>query len=795
MVLTTGSVIPSVDALSIPAELKASDRWCVWRATPTKEGTLTKKPFVADGSGKAFSKTTPAHYRPFADAWQAYQADAAVDGIGLVCGEGIVGLDFDNCFRADGTLEPEVAEIVAGLNTYAERSPSKQGVRAFLKGSLPGGKSVKSDLLELMGPPNYVTLTGQHLDGTPTTIADGAEHIPQLLQLVEASKEASKAAKRAAKGKPARTSPAKQTPATSPAMASDDDVLARARRVGGSTVERLLNGQWEGEYESASQADLALANHLAYAAGPGSEGQVERLLLTSGLNRDKWQERRDGGTYLSEYVLKPAFDGRSDFYDDSPATAVVALPNGIPSTGPVRLQDISTLTDIGLARRLVLEAKGSLRYCRESKSWLAWTGKLWKQDDGLAAAHIAKRVSDQLWREMADLPSDDARRRALPFVKTSSSRRAVDAAVSLARSEPGIVVSVTELDQHPFLLNVRNGTLNLKTLELLPHTQDHLLTHMADVAFDSLATCPTWERFIREVTDGSEELAAFLQRSCGLALSGDVSEQCLWLHYGEGRNGKSTLLTVLTDLLGTYAGPAPMDLLLTKHGRGKEAETQFAGLAGKRLVTTVEADSGVRFSEATVKLLTGGDMVLARRLYEQAWPLKPTWKLHVAANHKPLVKGTDEGIWRRLLLTPWLVRFDGAREDKDLKDKLRAEFSGILSWCLYGFARWQQERLAAPDSVLAATTEYRGENDVLGTWLEECCVRQASAVAEAGDLFRSFKLWADDRGEHAGTATAFGLQLERLGFSKERPSNGRYRFKTIRRGIGLLAHGGHDDDE
>jgi putative DNA primase/helicase len=791
MVLHTGAVIPTVESDIIPDELKQSARWCVWKATPTSNGTLTKKPFIA-GSNQPFSKTTAAHYRPFSSAVEAYKNDPSTDGIGWVCGDGIVGVDFDNCFDFDGNLIPQVAEIVERMGTYAERSPSGRGVRAFLKGSLPDGKSVKSSLLELMGSPNYVTLTGNVLDGSPRTIAEGSVLIPELCRLAEQSKEADKAARRASRGKPARTRTPAPTALIQAVVASDDEVLARARRCGGSTVDRLLNGQWD-EYESQSQADLALANHLAYVAGIGGEAQVERLLLSSGLNREKWQEPRDGGTYLTHYVVRPAFDGRTEFYDESRTAAPVALPNGIASTGPTRLDDASTLTEIGLARRLVHEANGTLRYVRETHSWLAWTGKVWKKDDGLAAAHIAKQVSDQLWREMADLRADEDRRRVLQFVKSSSSARAVDAAVRLARSEPGVVISVTDLDQHPYLLNVRNGTVDLRELVLLPHTPGHLITHMAEVDFDPLAKCPTWERFIKDVTGGNDELAAFLQRSCGLALSGDVTEQSLWLHYGEGRNGKSTLLTVLSDMLGSYAGPAPMDLLLVKSGRGKEVETQFANLAGKRLVTTVEADSGVRFSEATVKLLTGGDTVLARRLYEDSWPLKPTWKLHVAANHKPEVRGQDEGIWRRLLLTPWLVRFDGQREDKKLKEKLQSEFSGILGWCLFGFSQWGNVGLAAPECVANATTEYRDENDVLGSWMDECCTINPSSVAEAGALYRSFKNWADDRGEHAGTATAFGLRLERLGYRSERPSGGTFRRKTIRRGIGLLSSRHHDD--
>ena len=793
MVLYHGSVIPAVETASIPAELKQLDRWCVWRATPTKDGKLTKKPYIA-GSSRAFSKTTPAHYRSYEAAVAGYEQDAATDGIGFVCGAGVIGVDFDACFDSEGQLDPQVAEIVGRLGTYTERSPSGRGVRAFLKGSLPAGKSVKSSLLELMDGPNYVTITGHHLEATPLTIADGTEILPELLLLVEERKASEKAEKRAANGKPARQQAAASTPVKSSPVASDDEVLARARRTGGDVVDRLLNGS-SADYESPSQADLALANYLAYAAGPGADAQVERLLLSSGLKREKWSEQRDGGTYLSEYVLKPAYAGRSDFYTTDKPVAVVALPNGIASTGPARLEDSSTLTEIGLARRLVHEANGSLRYCRETRSWLAWSGKVWKRDDGLSAAHVAKRVSDALWREMADMQDAEHRKRVLPFVRSSSSARAVDAAVKLARSEPGVAVSITELDQHPYLLNVSNGTLDLRNpaAGAMPHQKEQLLTHMAAVGFDSLATCPTWQRFISEVTNGSEELAAFLQRSCGLALSGDVSEQCLWLHYGEGRNGKSTLLTVMADMLGTYAGPAPMDLLLTKHGRGKEVETQFANLAGKRLVLTVEADSGVRFSEATVKLLTGGDTVSARQLYGDYWPLKPTWKLHVAANHKPVVRGQDEGIWRRLLLTPWLVRFDGEKQDRQLKDKLMDELPGILGWCLYGFARWQNEGLAAPACVSEATTEYRGENDVLGTWLKECCLIDSTAVAEAGELYRDFKRWAEDRGEHVGTATAFGLQLERLGYSSQRATSGHYRHKTIRRGIGLLSRR-HDDE-
>lgn len=819
MVLTATDDVVRVDAENVPEVLRQAARWCVWRREPAANGTLTKKPMQASWPSRGLSKTTPSQWRPFGVAVKAYETNqrnpsTPVDGIGFITGGGFVALDFDECCdEVTRELRPDVAEIVRRLDTYTEYSPSGRGVRAFVLGELPGENvTAKAAGYELYGEGAYVTVTGFRVDGTPETVAEGGELLTELLAnaKAKAAKEKERrAAERKAKKAPtageagsvSTTGPqSHRLPGvegegrlTTPAKTEGRDVLALAKAsANGTAVDALMSGNWSG-YPSQSEAELALANYLAFYAGPGGEAEVVRLMLTSGLKRDKMMEGRgEGRTYLS-LTVETAYAGRADFYSGKASTAGkkaaagVLLPNGIPSTGPSCLSDTSTLTDVGLARRLVLEANGTLRYVKEWRAWLAWNGGRWLHDDGLAAAHIAKRVSDRLWREFAELP--DKQREAagvLAFVKASSSARGIESAVKLARSEPGVVASADDLNRHPYLLNVGNGTLCLETAELKPHSPADLLTHMAAVNFDASASCPTWRKFVDDVTNGDKELAAFLQRSCGLALSGDVTEQVLWLHYGEGRNGKSTLLNVLTELLGTYAGPAPMELLLVRGKSGREVETQFASLAGKRLVTTVEADSGVRFSEATVKLLTGGDTVLARRLYEDAWPVRPSWKLHVAANHKPLVKGTDEGIWRRLMLTPWLRRFEGQADDKGLKAKLLLELPGILNWCLAGFVKWRSTGLTPPENVLAATKEYRGENDVLGMWMAECCVKEANAVAEAAALYQSFKRWCDDSGEHPPTAKAFGLSLERLGFTGERPSGGQWRNHTIRHGLGLL---------
>lgn len=808
MVLTAADTVVKVEPENIPAVLREAARWCVWRREPTNDGKLTKKPMQARWPSRGLSKTTPSQWAEYATALNTYQNTKGIDGLGFVCGGGFVALDFDECCdEVTREVNTDVAELLERLNTYAEFSPSGRGVRAFLLGELPGKNLTSKEAgFELYAEGAYVTVTGFRVPGTPAAVREGGELLEELYAKAVAAtaegkerRQAERKAKKSADGKndaiglrqKAVQEPGRLlTPSANGGLDDGQLLEVASRSANGGAVQSLMAGEWEG-YSTQSEAELALANHLAFYAGPGGEGQVERLMHQSKLKRDKFNEERgEGRTYLSLTVAK-AFEGRTEFYSRQASTGkkkeVVALPNGMPSTGPADLNDSSTLTDVGLARRLVLEANGSLRYVREWKAWLSWNGKHWQRDDGLAAAHVAKRVSDTLWRELAELPPE-RRGQVVAFVKAAASARGIEAAVKLARSEPQVVVTAEELNRPMYLLNVANGTLNLETQELLPHRPGNLLTHMAGVAFDAKADCPTWRRFVEQVTNGDKELAAFLQRSCGVALSADVSEQVLWLHYGEGRNGKSTMLNTMVEILGTYAGPAPLELLLVRGRFAKEVEVQFASLAGKRLVTTVEADEGVRFSEATVKLLTGGDVVLARRLYEDAWPLRPTWKLHVAANHKPLVKGSDEGIWRRLMLCPWKVRFEGAADDKRLKEKLAAELPGILNWCLFGFMQWKGSGLNPPDCVRAATNEYRADNDVLGMWVAECCVKEPKAVAEARELYRSYREWSEDRGEHPMTHTAFGLKMEQLGYTNERPTSGQWRNRTIRRGLGLLNH-------
>jgi putative DNA primase/helicase len=373
----------------------------------------------------------------------------------------------------------------------------------------------------------------------------------------------------------------------------------------------------------------------------------------------------------------------------------------------------------------------------------------------------------------------------MKFTKLASSSHGARAARELAQSEPAVALDSTAFDADPFLLNCTNGVLNILRGELLPHSPELMCTHMCGTEFDPKADCPRWRQFIREITMGSGEMANYLRRIAGLAITGAVEEHALWVFMGGGKNGKSTFLKHLSYMLGTYFAPAPVGLLVQTRN-GIEDERAFASIAGKRLVTSIEVDAGSRLSEARVKLLTGGDPVQARRIHRSPWMVQPTWKLVMAANHLPRVSGTDSGIWRRLKQVPFTASFEG-REDEKLDATLAEELPGILAWCVSGAITWRGQGTNAPECVAQATEAYRIESDVLGRWIEEACEVHPEVEAATATLYESYAAWAREKNENVWTETAFGNRLNELGFVKDgrrktMPNNTR---SYIRTGIAL----------
>jgi putative DNA primase/helicase len=369
-------------------------------------------------------------------------------------------------------------------------------------------------------------------------------------------------------------------------------------------------------------------------------------------------------------------------------------------------------------------------------------------------------------------------------LKCESHERRVKMLAS-ARAIAGIPVLPKDLDWDAWLLNVRNGTLDLRTGTLRPHAREDLITRGIDVDYTPDAKCPTWERFLAEVFRNDAALIAFVQRAVGYSLTGDIREHVFFILFGRGSNGKSTFLDVIHALLGPYAGPVPAELLLTR--RAEHHPTERATLFSKRFVATVESGDGRRLAEDRVKAITGGDPIECRRMKEDFWVFTPTHKLWFGTNHKPVIKGTDHAIWRRIRLVPFETTFHepetgvAPQKDPTLPERLIEELPGILAWGISGCLAWQREGLKAPEAVRDATEGYRVEMDVLARFLDECCVFNTSAEARASDLYKAYTSWCETANERVESQSSFGQRLTEKGCERYR-NNGIWYL-----GIGLRA--------
>lgn len=454
-------------------------------------------------------------------------------------------------------------------------------------------------------------------------------------------------------------------------------------------------------------------------------------------------------------------------------------PRQLPERATVTTQPIDTampvvqqfrLTDIGNGERLAYYHGDKLRYVPQW-GWLAYTGRKWERSDG-EARRLAKDTVRIIYGEAAALSDDDKRKAVASWALRSESEGRLGAMLTMAQSETAIEAKPEWFDGNPMTLNVTNGTLDLHTGELYAHRACDLSTRLAGTHFDPSAQCPQWLAFLEKIFDGNQALIAFIRRAVGYSLTGETSEQCLLFCYGTGANGKSTFLETVRALLGDYGQQADFSTFLAGQDDAG-ARPDIARLAGVRFVSAIEAGEGKRLAEAVVKQLTGGDTVAARYLYKEHFEYKPSFKLWLAANHKPIIKGTDHAIWRRIRLIPFTVTIPEAEQDGTLPAKLKAELPGILAWALQGCLDWQANGLQTPGVVKEATATYRAEQDVIAAWLADCCVTEPGAAATARELYASWKTWCEANGEREGTQRALATRLTERGFTSSRDKHSR----------------------
>jgi putative DNA primase/helicase len=463
------------------------------------------------------------------------------------------------------------------------------------------------------------------------------------------------------------------------------------------------------------------------------------------------------------------------------AASVARYPPAPPVAGEAVMAPIeSHLTDMGNAARFALQHRGNVLYCHPWGKWLMWDGARWGSDQAGEIARLAKETVASIYIEAAHGGDAETRKRVASHAQKSEAAPRVRAFLELARSETGIPVLPESLDTEPWLLNTMNGTLDLSANEFREHRSGDLITKVTPCHYDPEAKAPRWDRFLEEIFDGNKNLIGFLQRALGYALTGTTREHVLIILHGVGSNGKTTLCETVAAVLGEdYAQRAPVELLLRKWR--DSVPTDVARLRGARFVTAIETDQGRRLAESLVKALTGGDKLTARFMRQDYFEFVPTHKLFLATNHRPEIWGTDLAMWRRVKLVPFSVVIPDEKQDKDLGEKLQEEAPGILAWMVRGCRDWLENGLGEPQEVKDATATYRAEMDILGEFLEDCCIIADGATATTGDLYQRYGEWCDQNKEKAISKRAFGSRLRERGLIAVRD----YATGRFYKGIGL----------
>ncbi|HNB04641.1 MAG TPA: phage/plasmid primase, P4 family [Thauera aminoaromatica] len=428
-------------------------------------------------------------------------------------------------------------------------------------------------------------------------------------------------------------------------------------------------------------------------------------------------------------------------------------------------------TDLGNAERLAHLYGDDIHYVKDWDSFLVWDGKRWARDRTFEVDRRAAYVVRQLY-------DGDEKDRA--WAHDSESAGKLSAMVSIVRKLPGVPILHEQLDADLYLLSVANGTLDLRTGELLTHSRDHLHTKRADVIYDRKAKCPKWHEFLRTIFDGNTNLISYIQRAAGYSLTGDVGEHVLFMLYGTGRNGKSTFLMTLQSLLADYSKAISSEVLMST-GRKLDAGQQsaIASLRGARFVVSSETEEGAKFSESVAKQLTKGDIIQAKFMGRDVFDFTPTHKLWLATNHRPKTRGKDDGLWTMLIPVPFTVTIPIEKRDRTLPAQLLAERSGILNWALDGCLDWQVNRLGRPAEIDAAVNSYRKEMDQIGPFIEQCCIVGADHQVKISALRKAYESWCSETSKEPLSVRTFGSILEEK-FPAD--STGDYRF---RRGLML----------
>ncbi|WZX99591.1 phage/plasmid primase, P4 family [Bacillus sp. FSL W7-1360] len=750
------------DFNNIPDELQECPQWVLWRKE-TRGDKATKVPYRADGIHA--KSNDPSDWMQFDRAVQSYN-DGKYDGIGFMFTQNdpFIGVDIDHCI--DGKSYSEMAQdIILSLDSYTERSPSGEGLHIIIKGELPervkntGAKNPEKGL-EIYRHGRYFTFTGDAVH--PTSVQERTDEIKAIFDAYIPDKRA---------GRRQRESSPQGDGFT--ALKSDSELLDEMfNGKNGAAIKKLWEGHFEGNDHSG--ADLSLCNHLACYTDRDT-ARMDALFRQSGLMRDKWDSARGDSTYGADTIQKAADEcviTISEYKEQKrqERQAAQQQKSDAGAAQGAQEQPRFNLTELGNAERIKHYEGHRLKYCK-GIGWLVWDGKKWANDEMERLDNIVSETLRKIYAEAHAEQDEDLKKEMLKWAKKSESLTTTDNSIERLRRKSPILKS--KLDSHEMLFNCSNGVINLKTGELMPHDKELYLTQITDVEYNPHVECPTWLKFLNDIiVDKSGKTDAdtinYLQKAFGYSLTGSTKEQCMFFLHGGGKNGKSTLVSTLRNVLGDYGRQSDAKTFIEQKNEG--VRNDIAALDGSRFVAAVESKKGQQLDESLVKQLTGGDSIRTRFLYKESFEFTPDFKIFFTTNHKPIIKNDDEGIWRRVHLIPFNAHIPPEDRDPDLLDKLRAEAQGILNWLVQGAIKWQKEGLEKSEMVEQSTRFYREEMDILAPFLDEICIKHTEAKVEAKVLYSQYKDWCfkNDEDLQVTSSRNFYRMMEERGFKKDR---------------------------
>ena len=440
-------------------------------------------------------------------------------------------------------------------------------------------------------------------------------------------------------------------------------------------------------------------------------------------------------------------------------------------------------SDIGNMDRFITKHRKCLRYVADQKCWVHWNGRFWELNAKEVAYKKALETINAIYDEISVCPKESGAAELRRWAYCSRTRAKVSSILSMASQHPDMVCQSDEFDNSPYLLNCQNGVVDLRDGSLQFHSSDLMLTQITAVDYVSGKKAPRFEKFIADIFCDDKSLIAWMKRALGYSLTGKCSEQCIFIAYGSGANGKSTLFETIKSLLGSYAISSEFDTFLVKDNANVRSLEGIGKLKGKRFSSASETDNHRSFSEALIKRITGEDTIVGAALYGSSYEFRPTHKIWLLANHLPNVKDHSIGFWRRIKVIPFDRTFKSCEMDLTLSNNLALEAEGILSWIVDGAIEWFKLHktktggtgLGDCEKIDQSTEIYQMESDVFGMFLSQKTVNKVGEEISASKLYSTYLRWCNED-DHTlpGSQREFGSYLEKTGLKKKRKNDGYY---------------------